>query len=143
MKEIFRRGAVSFAISSMAGLIVNLLIDIIVNSTGGTGFLSIAPAFLALFPTPVAAAYVNILLYGVIGASFSMMTFIFECSRIGYLIQGLIYFTVTALVCMGITILLWQLHRYPAAFISTLAGYGVTYLIMGMVRFRQLKADIR
>ena len=143
MREILIRGAISFAISSIAGLLVNLLIDVIVNARGGAGFLSIAPDFLALFPTPVVAAYVNILLYGLIGAAFSMMTFIFDCRRIGYLIQGLIYFIVTALVCMGITVLVWQLHRYPAAFFSTLAGYGVTYVIMGFFQYRRLKSDIQ
>lgn len=143
MKEYLTRGAISFAISSFFGLLVNLLIDAIGNFCGMENFISIAPEFLAKFSTPVIAAYVNVLLYGLIGATFAFMTIIFDCKRIGFLIQGLIYFLVTAVICMGITVLLWQLHRYPRALICTMAGYGVTYVIMGFLQYRKLKEDVR
>ena len=68
---------------------------------------------------------------------------IFECNRIGFLIQGLIYFIVTAIVSVGITVLFWQLHHHPAALICTLLGYGVTYVIMGFVQYRRLKQDVQ
>ena len=45
-------------------------------------------------------------------------------------------------MCTGITILLWQLHRYPQALISTLCGYSVTYVIMAISQFRSLKRDV-
>ena len=143
MKEILKRIVLSFSLSSFAGLIVNLLIDAVVNATGNTGFISIAPDFAKLFPTPVIAGYVNVLLYGIIGASYAGMTFIFDCRRIGVIIQWCIYFAVTFGFCMIITIFVWQLHRYPQAFISTAMGYSVTYLILGFVQFRQLKEDIK
>jgi hypothetical protein len=38
---------------------------------------------------------------------------------------------------------LWQLHKYPAAFISTLAGYLATHIIMMVIEYRRLKADIK
>ncbi len=143
MKEILKRMIISFSISSFAGLVVNLVIDLIVNATGKTGFISIAPEFAELFPTPVIAGYVNVLIYGVIGAVFSGMTLIFECRRIGVIIQWCIYFLVTFALCMLITIFVWQLHRYPQAFISTAMGYAVTYIILGVVQYRQLKEDIK
>ena len=61
----------------------------------------------------------------------------------GFIIQSIIYFVITSTVCVGITILLWQLHKYPAAFISTLAGYLATHIIMMVIEYRRLKADIR
>ncbi|MCR5329916.1 MAG: DUF3021 domain-containing protein [Lachnospiraceae bacterium] len=150
LKEVIKRCAISFAISAVCGLIVNLAIDVIVNAVGANavganadgGFISMAPEFRKLFATPVIAAYVNILLYGVIGATFSGMAFIFECPRIGYIVQSLIYFVSTAAVWIIITIILWQLHRYPQALIATIAGYAVTYLIMGTVTYKNLKNDI-
>ena len=51
-----------------------------------------------------------------------------------------ILFTV---IILTITIVMWQLHRYPQALIPTLAGYGGTYLIMGMKQYRDLKKNIR
>ena len=95
-----------------------------------------------MFPTPVMAAYVNVLLYGVIGAQFAAMTMIFESRRIGVILQWIIYFCVTSAVCLIITIFLWQLHRYPMALVCTFLGYGLTYLIMGIVQYRKLKEDI-
>ena len=77
IKELLKKGAISFAISSFVGAIINLIIDVVVNSMGVSDFCSISPEFRALFPTTVIAAYFNILLYGIIGATFAMMTFIY------------------------------------------------------------------
>ena len=143
MKEILKRGFTSFALSSFAGLLVNLIIDIIMNRTLNAGFHSMSPEYVALFPSVTIAAYVNVLIYGVIGATFSMATLIYEVERIGFIIQSIIYFIITSSVCMAITMLLWQLHRYPAAFIATLAGYLATHIIMMVIEYRKLKADIK
>ena len=95
-----------------------------------------------LFESPVMAAYVNILLYGVIGFTFSAMTFVFDLERVGFLIQAVIYFIVTAGVFVAITVILWQLHRRPEALVSSLAGYAVTYVIMCVVMYKQLRKDM-
>ena len=143
MKEVLKRGFTSFALSSFAGLLVNLIIDIIMNRVLKTGFHSMSPEYVALFPSVTIAAYVNVLLYGVIGATFALSAYIYEVERIGFIIQSIIYFVITSSVCVGITILLWQLHRYPSAFISTLAGYFATHVIMMVIEYRKLKDDIR
>lgn len=143
MKECLRRTGVSFAISALAGLLVNLIIDVIANLAGQTGFAAMSPAFAAMFKTPVMAAYVNVLLYGAIGAVFAAMTIIFEARKIGVILQWIIYFLVTSALCTTITIFLWQLHRYPMALVCTIFGYGITYFIMGVVQYRRLKADIK
>lgn len=84
-----------------------------------------------------------IALLGVIGATFALSVYIYEVERIGFIIQSIIYFVITSSVCVGITILLWQLHKYPVAFISTLAGYLATHIIMMVIEYRKLKADIK
>ncbi len=143
MKEILKRGLTSFALSAFAGLILNLIIDIIMSAVLKTGFHSMSPDYVALFPSVTIAAYVNVLLYGVIGATFALSAYIYEVERIGFIIQSIIYFIITSSVCIGITILLWQLHKYPSAFISTLAGYLATHIIMIVIEYRKLKADIK
>lgn len=143
MKEILKRGFTSFALSSFAGLLVNLIIDLIMNARGVTGFISMSPEYVALFPSVTIAAYTNVLLYGLIGMTFAMATLIYDVEKIGFLIQSIIYFVITSSVCVGITMLLWQLHKYPAAFISTLAGYAATHVIMMVIEYRKLKADIK
>ena len=84
-----------------------------------------------------------IALLGVIGATFALSAYIYEVEKIGVIIQSIIYFVITSSVCVGITILLWQLHKYPAAFFSTLAGYLATHVIMMVIEYRRLKADIK
>ena len=142
MKRYIKRGLFSFAISAFCGLIAHLIIDAIMNASSQEAFFAMSPDFRALFPTPAIAAYVNILLYGVIGFFFAFMTFLFDLSRIGLLVQWVIYFVTTAGVCVAITILLWQLHRYPRALILTLCGYSITYVIMAISQFRTLKRDV-
>lgn len=143
MKEVLKRGITSFVLSSFAGLLVNLIIDIIMNAKGMTGFNSMSPDYVALFSSVTIAAYINVFLYGIIGVTFSLSALIYEVEKMGFLIQSIIYFVITSVVSVGITMLLWQLHKYPAAFISTLAGYAVTYVIMTVIEYKRLKADIK
>ena len=143
MKEYLKRGITSFAISSFAGLLVNLTIDLIANLTGHTGFVSMSADYISLFPSIVLAAYVNILLYGVIGATFAMATVVYEIERMGFVIQSIIYFVITSSVCMAITIFLWQLYKYPAAIICTLLGFAVSHVLMITNEYRRIKADIK
>jgi len=143
MKMLVKRISISFAISSFIGLIVNLFIDMGVNTFSNIeNFVSIPPAFVELFPTMVMAAYGNVLIYGVIGAVFAAMTFVFELDRIGFLLQYLIYFAATSAVLAFITLCLWKLQNIPMALVSTLIGYGLTFLIMGLVQYKAVKRDI-
>lgn len=143
MKNIIRRVFISFACSAFAGLICNLLIDVIVNGVSDMeGFISMSPEFLALFPTPAIAAYVNIILYGLIGVAFAGMTFIYDIDRIGFVIQSIIYFVGTSIILTIITFVIWQLWKYPSALYCTLCGYAVSFIIMGITQYRKLKKDI-
>jgi len=141
-KEIAKRGALSFAISSFAGLLINLIVDAIANSSGNVGFCGISPYFRTIFATDVLAAYVNILLYGFIGATFAVATVIYEYERIGFVIQSIIYFFVTSAVCLLITMFVWQLWRYLPALIGTLCGYAVSHVIVITVAYFKLRKDI-
>ena len=71
------------------------------------------------------------------------MTFLFDIDRLGFVVQSILYFITTAIVLVVITILLWQLHKHPKALIPTIAGYAMTYIIMGIVEYRELKRNVR
>ncbi len=143
LKDIIKKGMISFAISSFSGLVVCLIIDLIANTSGAKDFCSVSPDFRALFPTNTIAAYVNVLLYGLIGATFAVMSFVYSLEKIGFVVQSIIYFVVTGGVCILITTILWQLQRYPQALIITLTGYGISHIIMITLQYRKLKKDIR
>ena len=142
MKDYLKRGVFSFMISSFCGIIVNLIIDLVMNTFFNEGFISISPHFLKLFPTPVMAAYVNMLLYGLIGFTFSTMTFVFDLERMSFLVQSIIYFLVTSVVYVMICVVLWQLHKHPEALIGSLLGYAASYAVMCVIMYKSLKKDM-
>ena len=142
IKGILKNGAISFAIGSFSGLLVNLIIDVVAHAMGAENFSSISPSFQALFPTSAMAAYVNVLLYGCISASFAVMTFIYDVERIGFVIQSIIYFLTTSAACLLITMLLWQLQHYPAALFGTLGCYALTHVIMITMAYKKLRKDV-
>ncbi len=143
MKEVLKRGMISFTISAFCGLAINLLIDVIVNLNGVKGFVSMSYLYVKMFPTEAMAAYVNILLYGIIGFVFAAMTFIYDMERLGFLFQSIIYFIVTGGFSVAVTVFLWQLHHYPSAFIGTLIGYAVSHIIIFVVEYRALRKDVK
>lgn len=140
---MIKKCATSFVISAMCGLLVNMLIEIIVCSiTGMKDFNPISPEYMKMFSSERVAVEVDILLYGVIGAAFSGMTFIYEYNKIGFFFQNLIYFLLTSIVWIPIITMLWQLQRYPRALMGTLIGFAISYIIMSVVGYKVIKRDI-
>lgn len=143
MKTWIKRCGISFSISAFCGLIVNMLIEIIVKAvTGSEDFSPLSAEFRALFPSESIAIYVNILLYGVIGAAFSGFTFIYEIEKLGYIVQNILYYIATAFVWVPIVILMWQVQRYPQAVILTFGGFLITDIIMTIVGYKMKKQEV-
>lgn len=144
MKNILKRCAGSFAISCVCGTITNLLIEVIVRVvTGMENFSTLSPEYLSLFPSMSIAVEVNILLYGVIGAGFSAMTFIYEQDRIGFVIQNLIYYVLTAIIWVPIVVVIWRLDKYSKALVGTLIGFAASYVVMTVVGYKITKKNIK
>lgn len=143
MRGILNRCVFSFAVSAVCGAITNLFIELIVRMvTGEKDFLPLSPEFVARFPSESIAVEINILLYGVIGIAFSAAAIIYEKDRIGFIVQNILYFVVTSMVWIPIVMLVWQLHKYPQALISTLCGFVGTYIVMSFVGYRITKKNI-
>lgn len=144
MKTMLKRCAGSFAISCVCGAIANLLIEVIVRAvTGMENFSPLTAEYLSLFPSESIAVEVNILLYGVIGAGFSAMMFIYEQDKIGFVIQNLIYYVLTALVWVPIVVFVWQINKYREALVCTLIGFLASYVIMTVVGYKVTKKDVK
>lgn len=143
MKEVLKRSVGSFLISAVCGAFMNLMIEVVVRMvTGMEDFSPLSPEYIAMFPSERIAVEVNILLYGVIGAAFSFMTFIYEKVEIGFILQNLIYFILTGIVWFPIVVFIWQLNRHPQAFYGTLSGFIATYVIMTVVGYKITKKEI-
>ena len=143
MKEVLKRSFCSFCISAVCGAFMNLMIEIVVRMvTGIEDFSPLSPEYVALFPSERIAVEVNILLYGVIGAVFSAMTFIYEKPEIGFVLQNLIYCILTGIFWVPIVVFIWQLNRYPQAFYGTISGFIATYIIMSVVGYKITKKEV-
>ena len=140
---MLKRITFSFAISSFCGLVVYMLIEFCGSVLAGLeSFSPLTPEYLALFPSVTLAMEVAILLHGFIGAVFSAASFIYEKVEIGFILQNVIYFILTGIVWVPVVSFVWQLHRYPAAFFSTLGGFAITYIIMSVVGYNITKKEV-
>lgn len=140
LKRIFT----GFINSALCGLMVNLIIEVSVRMiTGDEGFYPMSPEYMSLFPSASIAVEVNAMLYGLIGAAFAGMSFIYEKDSIGFIIQNIIYLILTSVFWIPIVMFVWQLHRYQQAFICTLSGFAATYVIMSVVGYKIAKQNIK
>ncbi len=142
--NILKRCSISFAISSVCGALSNLIIELVVRAvTGMNDFSPLSPEFVELFPSETIAVEVNVLLYGVIGASFSAMTFIYEKEKIGFIVQNMIYCILTSIIWVPIVVFVWQLNKYGNALVGTLIGFFSTYVVMSIVGYRITKERVK
>lgn len=143
MKNILKRSVFSFCISSVLGALTNIIIELVVRMvTGMDDFTPLSPEFVRLFPSETIAVEVNVLLYGIIGAGFSAMTFIYENEKIGFIVQNMIYCILTSIIWVPIVVFVWQLNKYGNALVGTLIGFFSTYIVMSIVGYRITQARI-
>ena len=141
MKKHILRILQSFCFSSAISLICLLIIESIGEALDPS-FSVMTPEFASLFPTQRIAFGVDLLLYGLLGAAFSGWTAIYECDRIGFVIQNLIYSVGTAVVWIPIVTLIWQLQKYPPALIFTILGFFVSHVIVTIITYKTTRKDI-
>lgn len=141
--DILKRSLISFCISAACGAVTNMVIELIVCAvTGAEEFTTFSPEYMAMFSSRSVAIETAILLYGVIGAAFAAMSFVFKYNKMGFIVQNLLYALLTSAVWVPIITLIWQLQRYPQAFAGTLMGFAVSYLIMSIVGYKITKSDV-
>lgn len=131
----------SFAFSCTTSTVILALIELISTALGHR-IAPLTPEFISYFPSETIATEVDILLYGIFGAAFSGMTFIYEIDSLGFVVQNIIYCLSTSVVWIPIVTFIWQLWKYPQALICTIIGFIVTYLIMTIIAYNTARKDI-
>jgi len=140
-KKYILRAVNSFAYSTIISLITLLLIETISTALGNR-VASMTPEFVSYFPSETIAFAIDLLLYGLFGATFSVMTFIYDIDSLGFVVQNIIYCVATAAIWIPIINFIWQLWKYPQALICTIAGFLVTYIIMTVIAYNKARKDI-
>ncbi len=132
----------SFLYSVFFGLLANLLIELVVRIFFGIDYSPLTPEYIDLFPSYSIALMTDMLLYGVLGMTFSVMMFVYEFDRIGFVIQNILYYFLTGVIWIPIVTFVWQLQRYPKALWGVLMGFVATDIIMTLVGYRTTKKNI-
>ena len=128
LKKILLRSAISAPVS----IVVNQLITIIISLVIGDGrYFPVTPAFAAMFESELAPVLVQMLLIGLIGATFAGSSAIFEIDRWSFLKQGVIHLAITSAVFITVALICWR--PVNLAGVITLTGimvfiYGCTWL---------------
>ena len=140
---MLKRIIFSFAISCCCGLVVYMLLELVGSVLLGLeGFSGMTPEYLALFPSETLALGVAVLCHGLIGATSAAATIIYEKIELGFILQNIIYFLLTGVVWIPVICFVWQLYRYPAALVSTIGGFVLTYVVMSIVGYNITKKEV-
>ena len=137
-------------VSAPSCMLINQIVGICISLANDDGRYSpVTPAFAARFQSPVAAVVVQLLLIGLIGATFATCSVIFEIERWSFLRQGAVHLAVTSAIGIPICLFCWMPESAAGALIlcaSWLFTYACTWLSQYFVyrhRIRQLDAKIK
>lgn len=136
--------------SAVACMAINQLIGIARSLAAGDGRYSpVTPAFEARFPSATAAVIVQMLLIGLVGATFAACSVIFEIERWSFLKQGALHLLITSAVGVPVCLYCWMpASRAGAAWLagSWVFCYAATWLAQYLVyrhHVRRLNERIR
>lgn len=139
--KYLKRCGLSFLLSAVISMICLLLIECISYKLGNL----ICPMprdFVARFPTETMAFGADILIYGLIGAVFAGMSFIYDIDRLGILVKSAVYFVGTTVFWLPLTLFIWELWRYPVALVCTIGGFLLSELITTVSGMREVKRNV-
>lgn len=137
LKKILSRALTS----ALACMLINQLVGVVRSMATGDGRYSpVTPAFAARFESGATAVIVQLLLIGLVGATFAACSVIFEIERWSFLKQGLIHLAITSGVGIPICLYCWFPQSRAGALILTaswLGTYAATWLSQYLIyRFR-------
>lgn len=146
LKKMLSRALVS-AVACMA---INQLVGIVRSLAAGDGQYSpVTPAFEARFASATTAVIVQLLLIGLVGATFAACSVIFEIERWSFLKQGALHLLATSAVTVPVCLYCWMPESAAGAWVlvgSWVFCYAITWLAQYLIyrhRVRRLNEKIR
>ena len=146
LKKILSRALVS----AVACVVINQIVGICISLANADGRYSpVTPAFAARFSSDTTAVVVQLLLIGLVGATFAACSVIFEIERWSFLRQGLVHLAITSAVTIPVCLYCWAPESAAGAYIlcaSWLFTYAATWFSQYLIyrhRVRKLNERIR
>lgn len=139
LKKGILRGINSFLYAIAINVILSIIIMAAVNKPD---FIPILPDFAARFSSGTMALLVQWILIGISSAAFGFWSIIMEFERISLLLQSVLYFILTAMVWIPVSILCWDLGKNSFSFITIVTSYLVSYVITWIIQYRNCKDSV-
>lgn len=139
LKKGILRGINSF----LYAIAINVILSVIIMATvNKPDFIPILPDFAARFSSETMALLVQWILIGISSAAFGFWSIIMEFERISLLLQSVLYFLLTAMVWIPVSILCWDLGKDIFSFITIVTSYLISYVITWIIQYRNCKDSI-
>ena len=139
IKRALVRGMNSFMYAIAINVILALVIIAIIDEPG---FIPVVPDYAAHFESKHIALLLQFVLVGLTSAAFGAGSVLLEIERWSLLKQGIIYFIVTTIVWVPVSIFCWGINKYTTAFISIICSYVATYVFIWMLQLSQCKKSV-
>ena len=139
IKRALIRGIRGFICATAINVILAIIIMAFANDPN---FVPLVPDYAARFTSVYMALLVQFVLIGLTSAAFGAGSVILEIERWSLLKQSIIYFIVTTLFWLPVSIYCWRIDKYPTAFISIICSYMVSYITTWFLQLSQCKKSV-
>ena len=136
LKQIIIRFINGFCYSIAITMLVQLFVML---AAGGAPML---PEFMNRFQEPIIAFASQLIMVGVMSGITSGGTVIFECKKVGILVQSVIFLIIMLSAWIPVSCIAWGFHRYITSMISTICSIVVTYIICWGIQYKLCRRDI-
>lgn len=139
IKNALIRGINSFMYAIATNVVLALILMAIVNKPD---FLPLVPDYAAHFESEIVALLLQFVLIGITSAAFGAGSVILEIERWSLLKQSVIYFILTTVIWVPVSIFCWSIDKYTTAFISVICSYTISYIITWLVQYNLCKKSV-
>lgn len=139
LKNALVRGINSFMYAVAINVVIAFIIILIVNKPG---FLPLVPDYAARFDSKNMALLLQIILVGITSAAFGAGSVILEIERWSLVKQSVVYFIITTIIWVPVSIFCWCIDKYITAFIGIICSYIVSYVVSWMIQYTLCKKSI-
>lgn len=139
IKKAMTRAINSFFYSIGVNVVIVAILMAVVKKPG---FVPVHPDFAAKFSSGLEAVITQCILIGLTSAAFGGWSILLEMERLSLLLQSVLYFIVTAMVWIPVSIYCWNLGENLYSYITIVTSYLISYIVTWMIQFRLCRHNV-
>lgn len=140
MKKIIKFGFLGMLIGIVTGYMISLIISILM---GDGIFYVTTPEFASLFSSELNAVIIQTILYAILGAGFSLASFIWMIDSWSLLKQSAIYFLIISIIMLPIAYISGWMEHSLQGFLVYFGGFALIFITIWLVQYFNYKHKIK